>query len=739
MAVLDLTRPQPRGLASPDTRTRQAGDRPSSSTRSRERTAGLLAAIAALAALAAPADAAAAERATTARRPPLVGAPPSLSVRPATPAATRAAARVRTVARALQRSHVARRAVALGAEACADGTDALCGTAMLPLDWRHPGRSRRIPIAFQLFVHTGADWSGSAIWWNGGGPGPRTTSNEVPAAEFLFGPLRDRFDILLTDVRGTGASAIDCPGMQLFDGYLPSAAFASATSACAAQVGEDGRFYGSASSARDLEAIRAALGIPRLDIVGNSYGGMPAAAYAVRFPRRTRSVILSSAVDPRKTLRSLLSTSARGTARITDLLCSRSPACSAGIPDARAAVAAGVAQLRAAPVEGLSASASSPEPRPVRLTEGALFTLLFESDSAAFLSSLGEVPAAMIALGRGDRAPALRLAADLADIQTQVGADMPPPSDFSFGGYSAISCADHRKPWPEGLTPAARLAAAVEVARDVPLGPWRGGAIVRDRAFRDWQWLISCYAWSDVEAPPAAPRDLGFPTVPTLLLTTDYDTRVPLEEVRRTARRWPSAQLLDIGGGLHGAAFWACGPDRVRAFLASPGTPQEPCAPGDFPSYRAVGDFPETAGEARPLAVASVADETTVAERRMAAVALAAALDANSVTTRQSVLSDGSGLRGGTFEASADDTRFRIVFHGLRFASDVAVDGEMVYPWDQTVTPQTIDLTFAADDGTTGDLHTVGEWAQGRSADAARFLHVTGTINGHAVSLRLPL
>ena len=90
--------------------------------------------------------------------------------------------------------------------------------------------------------------------------------------------------MLLADVRGTGSSAPECPRLQLFDGYYPGVANHAPIAACAASIADRIDTYGSAESARDLEALRAALGIPKLDLIGNSYGAMPATAYAVRYP-----------------------------------------------------------------------------------------------------------------------------------------------------------------------------------------------------------------------------------------------------------------------------------------------------------------------------------------------------------------------------------------------------------------------------------------------------------------------
>ncbi len=45
--------------------------------------------------------------------------------------------------------------------------------------------------------------------------------------------------------------------------------------------------------AEDIEAIREALGFESISIIGHSYGGMPALAYAAKYPTRVRNLVLS--------------------------------------------------------------------------------------------------------------------------------------------------------------------------------------------------------------------------------------------------------------------------------------------------------------------------------------------------------------------------------------------------------------------------------------------------------------
>jgi pimeloyl-ACP methyl ester carboxylesterase len=634
----------------------------------------------------------------------------------------------------------AQRALALGAVWCADDPGALCGQFIAPLD-RARRDGRTTPIDFRLILHTNPGSATSTVWWNGGGPGPSTTRNELWLPGYLFGDLLATYDVLLTDVRGTGSNAPECPSLQFFAGYWPGLANHQPIADCAASIADRINTYGAADSARDLDAIRAALGIPKLDIIGNSYGAMTATAYATRFPSRTRSLVISSGVDVEATLSSKITNEAKGIDRILDLLCSRSPACSAGIADASDALAAGVRILHAGPVEGDAISAADADVvRHVVLTEGMLFSMLEESDNG-FLSGAGEIPAALIALGEGDSAPILRLAADANVMFTAAPFDVAAFVD-SAGGYSASSCTDYRLPWKKGVALDARIDAAVESVKRLDarhlIGAWSAASIVRTPEYSDWHQLINCNRWPDVKAERAVADEVRYPRVPTLVMTSDLDPRTVFEDAQRQAARWPRAQLLNIGGAMHGAALWACGPSRVQAFLTTPGSPQAPCDPSEFPAFRAVGQFPVASADSMPLTVDPAgADSSTDADRQVAAVALNTALDANSVSARQPFLGKGAGLRGGYAVTSVDDIGFRIDLVDDRYAADVAVSGVMVFPFDGS--SPSIDITFVTDGGSTGHLSVVGDWSMGRSASSPNVLPVTGDIDGRQVSLLLPL
>ena len=134
---------------------------------------------------------------------------------------------------------------------------------------------------------------------NYGGPGEsgvdylRLTWGRLPAV------VQARFDVVSFDPRGTGASRpIDCVDDAFLDLsrrrrrdpdtperldtlHRYNAQFAAG---CAERMGAYAGQVGTRNVARDLEAIRLALGEPKLDYLGYSYGTIVGITYAQMFP-----------------------------------------------------------------------------------------------------------------------------------------------------------------------------------------------------------------------------------------------------------------------------------------------------------------------------------------------------------------------------------------------------------------------------------------------------------------------
>ena len=178
-----------------------------------------------------------------------------------------------------------------------------------------------------------------------GGPGLSNLVSD-PIWQAKLAPLLGDHDLLAIDHRGIGSSAaIDCPALQHVKGNQLDAA-----RACGASLGAAAYRYGSGDVADDIDDVRAALGIDKLDYYGVSYGAVDVRAYAYRHAAHLRSAILDS--PDFSSDDAFFRTLPGAMAKIAARVCLRSPACSAGEKQPAQRLAALVARLRAKPVTG---------------------------------------------------------------------------------------------------------------------------------------------------------------------------------------------------------------------------------------------------------------------------------------------------------------------------------------------------------------------------------------------------
>lgn len=188
-----------------------------------------------------------------------------------------------------------------------------CATLSVPLDWDRP-RGPRIDIAVSRVRASGTPSERRGILLvNPGGPGGSGLPYAVTKRAKLPERVRRSYDVIGFDPRGTGHSAlVDCGPMGgLFDSpgadpvpVGPVAERAYLTSLretaddCAAGARALLPYLSTEQTARDMDAIRAALGERETNFLGVSYGTYLGAAYAARFPHRTGRMVLDSVVGP---------------------------------------------------------------------------------------------------------------------------------------------------------------------------------------------------------------------------------------------------------------------------------------------------------------------------------------------------------------------------------------------------------------------------------------------------------
>ena len=341
----------------------------------------------------------------TLRRPPVSGVPsttitlPSSTATPTTPAPTTPAPTTTVVGAPIP---------AVTWQACGEGLE--CGTMKVLLD-PADGSKGTIDLYVERRKALEADQRIGTLLVNPGGPGVAGTQLVEQASFYFSQPLRDRFDIVSWDPRGTGRSIpVDC--VDDLDPFLigadptpdspedeqqAAALTAAFVTGCQTRSGPLLPYLSTQATARDMDTLRQALGEPKVSYFGFSYGSELGAMWATMFPATVRAAVLDGAANPNVGWEGEKTEQAAGLERAF-LAVMQSCAADPGCPfynggDPVAAYEALSASLDAAPVTGdPSPPAGQPE-RPV----------LRDAGRAAGTATVGTTcTAALAAAQKGD-------------------------------------------------------------------------------------------------------------------------------------------------------------------------------------------------------------------------------------------------------------------------------------------------------------------------------------------------
>jgi len=477
-----------------------------------------------------------------------------------------------------------------------------------------------------------------------GGPGGSATWRSQQSAR-LFAPLLDRYQLVLVDPRGIGASR-------------PYLRCSERAARCARQMGRAAPFYTTADSVADLESVRQALGVPRLFLYGTSYGTFVVSQYARTHPDHTERVVTDSPVAPDG-----IDPLGRDVfAAVTPMLAAL---CAGGACDAvtRHPTADTSALVRRLARRPLSARVIAPNGRATRLTlrADAVYNALLAADENVALRAF--YPAAVRSALAGDGAPLARL--------LLLGRERYPRRGLNPSIWVPTNCTDMRLPWARSDRRVRRHAAMVRAIEDVPESATRPltRQILGDMA-PGW----SCTGWPLTSLARAVTEAPWPPAVPVLVLSGLLDLRTSPANARAMAGFFPRGQLIEVPYRGHGVLRTdvACGQQALLAFVEDRpvGNPCAATAPllhiqrvaprRTLPGRPPRGPFDRDAG-----IVAATAD--TVSD----AVAISTAAAPNGGPVRA------GGLRGGTVTGRRDAAtgRVRLRLHRLEYVPGLRVSG----------------------------------------------------------------
>ena len=193
-----------------------------------------------------------------------------------------------------------------------------CGTLTVPLDWDDLANPANAEIALAVKRATGKRMG--YLSFNPGGPGESGLASASGVWGALPRKVQQRFDFVAWDPRGIGATQpqltgclddeprseyeLPATGPVDWQAYTEAyvASLAPGLAACLDLNQDVAPYLGTYYVVRDLEAMRIALGAPKWNFWGMSYGTRIGYRYAREYPNRVRALILDGAWSPNLTV-----------------------------------------------------------------------------------------------------------------------------------------------------------------------------------------------------------------------------------------------------------------------------------------------------------------------------------------------------------------------------------------------------------------------------------------------------
>ena len=441
------------------------------------------------------------------------------------------------------RGHAAARTWPSWLRACTiSGTTepALCGVVEVP-EFPDQAAGRTIGLYVTVVPARAATAAADPVVLLAGGPGQGAAALARQLSARV-GQIRDHFDLLLIDQRGTGQSnGLHCEAPVAVADLMGRIFDPGRLTACRDQLSRraDLKRYTTAASAADYAIVLDALAVRRVHVWGMSYGTRLGYEIARRFPDRVRTLTLEGVVPVTFTWPSRGATDLDAALGAVIDDCTTDAACSSAYPDLRRDVEAAFSRLQSLPIGVNVVDPATNTPARVEFSQ---------MDLAYAVRG--------ILYGDGTRLPALF-------------------RDAARGNYDAFAQAYVTRARTLDQQIASGVLFGVYCAEDLPFVDWtaaqQAAAGMRIGTYLLDQYRRGCEVWPR-GAIPNAFRDATRVDVPTLMFSGRRDPVTPPRTAEEAARSLPRSRHLiwrHGGHGVDGTPSATCRNLIVEAFITA--------------------------------------------------------------------------------------------------------------------------------------------------------------------------
>lgn len=400
---------------------------------------------------------------------------------------------------------------------------------------------RRIELAVAWVPTENTAGAEDPLFMIAGGPG-QSALESYPGLHGAFREIRKNRHVILVDQRGTGGSnKLTCSTQDGEAGVLDDlsdddpAAWRAFAERCrdGLKPKADLTQYTTSVAIADLDAVRQAIGVDKINLLGVSYGTRVAQQYMRRYPQHTRSVVLDSVVPNTLVLGAEHARNLEDALDLHFARCQTVPACVERFGSPREALNALLSELREAPRAVSWRDPLSGEEKEGELTAGHV-------SAVARMYAYAPALAAMLPLSLHEAAQG-RAGALMAQAEMITGSLS---EQITHGMQLSVLCSED-----------------APLLKPDPLDATRtlGDMITRVT-------IEQCAVWPRGEVPPEFSEPVKS-DIPTLLLSGEFDPVTPPRYGDAVAEYLGNARHLILRGQGHSVSGAGCMPRVLGEFI----------------------------------------------------------------------------------------------------------------------------------------------------------------------------